>query len=124
MKNIIKTVAVATAFVFTSLVSYACDINFEILNGKKAEYSKNDEVTAKVILTQTHRGCGEGTSNIQLTPKGMEIAQATKWVEKSAGVFERKLKLKITGDKGKATLDVVKTCSKDGGKGTLTLKIK
>ncbi len=123
MKNIRKSIIALTVLFFASVSAYSCEFDFEIISGKKDVYSINDEVTAKVTLTQNHRNCSEGLGNVKFDPNGMEIKQATKWVEKSSGVFERKLKLKITSS-DKATLNAVRTCSKDGGKGTLTLKVK
>ncbi len=124
MNRIGKLSAIIIAFVLASVASYACDIDFDITNGKKATYSQNDEVTAKVTVKLTHRGCSEGIGNTTLSPKGMEIKSATKWVEKSNGVFERKLKLKVTSNKGNASLVAERICNKDGGKGTLNLPVK
>lgn len=124
MKKISRLYTFLFAFLMASIASYACDIDFDITNGKKTNYSKNDELTAKVTVKLFHRNCSEGIGKTTLNPKGLQIVSATKWVEKSSGVFERKLKLKITASKGKATLFAERICSKDGGEGTLTLPVK
>ncbi len=124
MKNRSKIIAFVISFMFASIAAFACDINFDVINGQKASYSQNDELTAKITVKFTHRSCPEGINKTELKPSGLEIAQATKWVETSAGVWERKLKLKVTANKGKAVLNAVRVCSKDGGKGSLSLPIK
>ncbi len=125
MKMLNKLFGVLAIFLLTSISVLACDINFDIQNGKKASYAKNDELVAKITVVFTHRSCPEGINKTQLKPNGLEILSATKWTEKTPGTWERKVKIKVTEPKGgKATLQAVRVCDKDGGSGTLTLIAK
>lgn len=125
MKTLNILIGTLFMIIFTSVSALACDIDFEIMNGKKTSYTKNDEVVAKIRVIFTHRSCPEGINTTELKPKGLEITSATKWTEKSPGTWERKVKLKITDTKGgKATLNAVRVCDKDGGNATLTLIAK
>lgn len=101
----------------------ACEIDFEILKGEKATYSVGDEIVVKVIVFLTHRNCPEGINKTKFKTKGVKVIGKTKWDEKSPGTFERKLKLKITGDKsGKMSLNAIRTCDKEGGFGSITFR--
>ena len=118
-------IAAFAILILTSISALACDISFEVLDGKKATYAQNDVLTAKVKVVLTHRSCSTSINKTELKPKGLEIVTATKWAEKTPGTWERKVKMKITDAKsGKATLNAVRECEKDGGNVTLTLKTK
>lgn len=125
MKMLNKLFGVLAIFLLTSISALACDITFEVMDGKKATYSTNDVVVAKVKVVLTHRSCPEGINKTELKPNNLEILTATKWTEKTPGTWERKVKIKVTEPKGgKATLQAVRVCDKDGGSGTLTLIAK
>lgn len=125
MKKLNIIFGVLAMFLITSISALACEISFEVMDGKKATYSTNDEVVAKVKVVLTHRSCPEGINKTELKPNNLEILTATKWTEKTPGTWERKVKMKITNTKsGKASLNAVRKCDKDGGSGTLTLVTK
>lgn len=114
-----------TAFIFLPTNIFACHISFDVVQGKKDTYSKNDEIVAKVQIVLNHRSCNVEIDKTQLTPNGATIVSATKWKEEKPGVWERKLKIKIDDSKsGQATVKAVRTCTKDGGEGTLSLPVK
>ncbi len=123
IKNLI--IIIVAFFTISEMSLYACEMNFEVLKGKKASYTKNDELVVKLTVEFTHRNCPEGIKSTELNPSGLDIIAATNWTEKSPGTWERKLNIKITNPKsGKATLNAVRECKKDGGSATLTLKAK
>lgn len=107
---------------FTAGKTLACDIEMTI-EGSKTTFKKGDEVIVKVKVTLTHRVCTLGIKQTKFEGKGCQILQGTDWVETSPGVWERKLKVKITDPKkGKATLSVTRTCDKEGGYGSITIQ--
>jgi hypothetical protein len=120
MKKTLLTLALVFS---TILASMACDVTFKI-EKEKSKYSVGDEVVVKVTIMLIHRDCKVAMKSTQFKPTGLKILSGTDWKETSKGTWERKLKLKITdGAQGKATLVVIRTCERDGGKGVLTLKL-
>lgn len=108
------------------LVSYAnlsaCDISFKVMNNAKAKYKAGDELVAKVTVVLTHRNCKQDIGKTELVPDGVQILSATKWSEVGDNTYERKLKIKVAGNKkGKASIKAIRKCNKDGGEATLQL---
>ena len=126
MKNYLKYVlGIIAAIVFLSSSSkiFACEIDFSVVGTKKATYNVGDEIVIKVEVTFTHRNCPEGIEKTKFKTNGLKVIGKTKWEETSPGVFIRKLKVKVTGSKkGKVSINAVRTCDKEGGFGSLTLK--
>lgn len=105
----------------TSLM--ACEITFEVQGDKKDNFSKNEVIVVKVKVVYTHRICTEGIEATKFGGKGTQILRATKWVETSTGVWERKLQVKITGaDSGELRISAKRTCDKEGGYGEINFK--
>jgi hypothetical protein len=125
MNNSIKFFFIAfIAFIAYSVAANACDITFKVVDNKKDKYEINDVVVVKVTVTLTHRNCSEDIDKTKFVPQGLEIVSATKWSETTNGVYERKLKLKVTGSKkGLSTISASRSCSKEGGYGILKLKL-
>ena len=107
---------------FAAFTALSCEIEFEIQGAKKETYKAGDEIIVKVRVTLTHRACVVAMNQTKFDTKGLEILGGTDWKEVTPGVWERKLKMKAakTSD-GKLTLQVTRTCDKEGGSGTLTL---
>ncbi len=126
MNTVFKTLLVGiVAFVLLSISALACEIEFKVLKGEKDTYKKGDVLVVKVEVFFTHKNCPEGIKTTKFQPKGFEIMQGTKWRESSTGLFERKLKIKVTKDgAGKAVLKAVRSCDKEGGLGTFEIKTK
>lgn len=124
MKYFKFSALIAVMILISSAFAFASDITIEVIEGKKASYKKDDQLTAKIVVELIHRNCDLDIKSTKLNTKGLKINKATKWVEKEEGVFERKVKLQITASKGKATLEAVRECSRRGGEATLTLPIK
>ena len=101
----------------------ACEITLEIIENKKEIYSIGDTLVVKVNVIFTHRICPEGIKNTKFQLSGIKVIGAKEWVENSPGVYERELKLLITGtNTGKVSISAVRKCEKEGGIGSLTLK--
>lgn len=103
----------------------ACEIEFEVVKGKKEVYEKGDEVIINVKVMLTHRICPESLNKTKFDSDGIKILGATSWKETSPGIWERKLKTRVEGnEKGELTLSATRTCHKEGGFGSITLKYK
>ncbi len=127
MKKIIKTKWLYAFLLGIFLMSFqpqkanACDITFEVENQKET-YEVGDIIIVKVIVTLTHRACPVALEKTKFTMKGLKVLAATKWKQTSTMVWERKLKMKVTGTSdGKLVLNAIRECDKDGGFGSLTL---
>jgi len=117
-----KILAFIILMLAVSFVVKACEIEFKVEGKKKEKYDQGDEIIVKVTVTFTHRVCQLGIENTQFNAKGLKIESATKWKEVSENVWERKLKIKVTGtESGKMTLTGTRTCDKEGGKGSINL---
>jgi hypothetical protein len=69
-----------------------------------------------------HRNCDVSMDETAISVPGSQITGATKWVNTEGRTWEKKITIKIVGDKsGKAIVTAERTCEKDGGKGSLTL---
>lgn len=101
----------------------ACEIEFEILKGKKDKYEKGDKLVVLVKVKLTHRTCPVGLKKTKFKMNGLKVLGATKWKKLGAMEYERKLKLEVLGTKdGKLIFNAVRTCDKDGGFGSLKLE--
>jgi hypothetical protein len=101
----------------------ACEIEYEILKGKKEVYNVGDTIIIKVKVALTHRSCPIALKDTKFKLNGMKVLQATSWKQLSSMKFERKLKIIITGAKGnKVTINTIRECEKDGGFGSLKLE--
>jgi hypothetical protein len=113
-------------FLLISLIPkeiYACDIEFEILKGKKETYNVGDTIIVKVKVALTHRSCPVALKKTKFKLNGMKVLKATRWKKLSSMDYERKLKIIITGTEGnEVTLNAIRECEKDGGFGSLKLE--
>ncbi|MFH2094514.1 MAG: hypothetical protein ABIJ16_02345 [Bacteroidota bacterium] len=101
---------------------FSCEIVITVDGEQKEIYKPGDEIVINVKITFTHRVCNAGIKQTTFDSKGLDILTATDWKETSPGVWERKLKVKVTGTKkGKLFLTATRTCDKEGGFGSLTL---
>ena len=127
VRNILKTVVIAGAILLFVNINqiHACDIKFSVQGEQKEIYEIGDELILTLIVKYTHRVCPEGINNTQFETKGVKILQGTKWKEFKPGLWGRKLKIEITGNEdGKVTVSAIRTCDKEGGFGSITLKAK
>ena len=129
MKNLLKSKTLIILLLGFLLVGFsvqeakACEIDFEILKGKKDKYEAGDIIVLKVIVTLTHRVCPIGLKQTKFKMNGLKVVGATEWKQISAMVYERKLKVKIESNKdGKLIFNAIRTCDKDGGFGSLQLE--
>ena len=102
-----------------------CEIDFAVEGDKKEKYSEGDVVVVKVKVTFTHRVCTQSIKKTKFKQNGVKILGATDWKETSTGIWERKLKVKITEAKnGKVSISGTRTCDKTGGYGILNLEVE
>lgn len=101
----------------------ACEIDFEIIKGKKESYNKGDTLVLKVIVALTHRSCPVAMKKTKFKMKGLKVMKSTPWKELSPNDYERKLMILVTAEsKGKINISAVRECEKDGGFGSLKLE--
>jgi hypothetical protein len=109
-------------YLFTGIAS-ACEISFAVDGKEKTKYEIGDIVIIKVTVELTHNNCPVALKETRIQGSGIEILGATDWKNPSGTKWERKVKVKITSNKdGNATITAKRTCDKDGGWGTYTLK--
>lgn len=123
---LLKIILISLITMVTSgQISKACEIDFEIEKGEKEVYEAGDIIIVKVTVTLTHRSCPVAMKQTKFTMEGMAVEGATNWEQKSQMVWERKLKIKITGNESSEMgINAIRTCDKDGGYGSLRLKAK
>jgi|YNPMSStandDraft_1061717.scaffolds.fasta_scaffold00208_13 hypothetical protein len=101
--------------VFSFSAAYTCDPSITIEGEEKSKYKKNDELIVKVRIVNTHRNCSVDIKNTKFEQEGIKILSATDWKEIEPGIWERKLKIKITANKGQnAKINIIRPCSKGG----------
>ena len=128
MKILLKsklTIVILSIFVFSGFATMqtkACEIEFEIIKGKKETYQKGDILIIKIKVTLTHRACPVALKKTKFKMNGLSVVGATDWKQISAMHYERKLKVKVLSNKdGKVVITAIRTCDKDGGFGSLEL---
>ena len=128
MKNLLKSKTVALFLLIFITVAFsaqhtkACEIEFEVTKNKKEVYAVGDIIVVKVKVILTHRSCPVAMKQTKFTMKGLKVVGTTEWLQLSTMIWERKLKMQVTGTKnGKLILNAVRTCDKDGGFGSMKL---
>lgn len=122
LKKALSMIAVVfSLIILQSTAIFACDIDFKVTDNNKSSYEIGDVVVIKLSVALTHRHCHVDIEKTQINSNGLEVMGATKWTEKTSGLWERKVKVKVT-KKGKVSLSAVRTCDKEGGQGSITLK--
>lgn len=107
---------------FTIVTSWACDITFKI-DKEKSKYTVGDELVVKITVVLTHADCTTAMKSTNFKANGLKILSGTDWKEMTKGTWERKVKIKVLEGVTKPTLIVTRTCHRDGGKGSLIIKI-
>lgn len=122
MKALLKIVFVSALFFSIPFITKACEIVVSVEGVQKEKYKAGDIVVLKITVVLKHRNCDVSLDETDVRVSGSQITGATKWVNTEGQTWERKIKIKIISDKeGKAVITAVRTCEKDGGKGSLTL---
>ncbi len=121
----ILSIIIFSFITFAPKQSKACEIEFEVLKGKKEVYSVGDTIIVKVQVKLTHRSCPVKLKKTKFKLNGMKVLKATRWKQLSSMVYVRKLQITITGTKGnKVSINAIRECEKDGGFGSLKLETK
>jgi hypothetical protein len=121
MKKTAVLILVLAAISIT--IANACEINVGIDGAKKKEvYKAGDEIVVLVHVKHVHKVCKLDIESTTYEPSGLKIMAATDWKEVTPGVFERKMKLKVTGTStGKVGFVVRRKCSKENNTGSIAL---
>lgn len=123
--SILTVVLGIIIFLGAALSASACEIEFKVIEGKKAKYEQGDKLIIETKVIFTHRNCPEGIKNTKFDADGVKILGATPWKETSSGIYVRKLKAEITEKgSGSASISATRTCDKEGGFGSISLKTK
>ncbi len=110
-----KIVFLSLLFAIGLVRLFACEPIITIDGKEKSKYKTNEELIIKVQITLTHRNCNVDIKNTKFDAEGIKILSATDWKESEPGVWERKLKVKVTAKKGQtAKITVIRACSKGG----------
>jgi len=109
---------------FTPKQAEACEIEIEITKGEKETYQVGDTLVLLVKVALTHRSCPIKMKETKFNMIGLKVMKSTKWKQKSANDWERKLMVIVKATKdGKLNLTAVRECEKDGGFGSIKLDV-
>jgi len=103
----------------------ACDIEIEVVKGKKDVYQVGDTLIILVKVALTHRSCPVKMRETKFKMNGIKVIKSTPWKQKSANDWERKLMVVVTKKpkNGKLNLTAIRECEKDGGFGSIKLDV-
>ena len=102
----------------------ACEIEIEITKGEKENYQVGDTLVLLVKVALTHRSCPIKMQETKFNMIGLKVIKSTKWKQKAANDWERKLMVVVKATKdGKLNLTAVRECEKDGGFGSIKLDV-
>lgn len=108
---------------FTSALACLIEVK-EDPSTKKVRYKKGEELIVLVVVKKEHRVCRTPIEETTYEPQGLKIVSATDWKETAPGVWERKMKLRVTSNNGKLSFGVHRKCSKENSEGVLVLNGK
>ena len=109
---------------FIPQTAKACEIEFEVIKGKKEAYQVGDTLVVLVEVVLTHRVCPVKMQKTKFTMKGLKVIKSTPWKQTAANDWERKLMIVVKETDGdKVNLSAVRECEKDGGFGSMILKM-
>lgn len=102
--------------------SLACNITITT-SGEKQAYKVGEEVLINVQVKLIHHNCERAIKDTKFTYEGLKIISATEWKEVSPGTFTRQVKAQIIeSSKAEAKLTAQRTCDRDGGRCSVTIK--
>ena len=124
MKNLLAIMGLVGLLLVVPQVASACDIHVNVIKGEKESYQAGDQFMVLVKVVLTHRACPEAINKTKFKLKGLKVLKATAWKQVSTMEYDRKLIVKVVDDTvDSLVLNVIRTCSKDGGFGSLTLAV-
>ena len=108
----------------TPISTNACEIEFEVIKGKKDAYQTGDTLIVLVKVLLTHRSCPVALKKTKFKMKGLKVTKSTQWKQLNAMDYERKLVIVVGESKdNKLNITAIRECDKDGGFGTLKLEM-
>lgn len=106
--------------IFTSVITNACELKFNISGEKKEGYKTGEELIVEVTVVYTHRTCEIQLADTKFTFEGIKILGATPWKEKTPATFVRQIKIQMLDDTlNEGMLAIVRKCSKEGVLGSV-----
>ena len=97
-------------------VSFSCEIETSIYGDAKDIYKSGDEIIFKVHVILPHRNCRVAIDKTEYEANGLELLGATPWKQEKSQQYVQYVKTKVKDDAAeKATLQVTRTCNKEGG---------
>jgi hypothetical protein len=123
MKKLLTLIVFAGMLISFPDQASACEIDFEIIKGEQESYQTGDQFMVLVKVVLTHRACPEAINKTKFKLQGLKVMKSTPWKEITTMEYRRKLIVKVVDDSTeKLVLNAIRTCDKDGGFGSLTLK--
>lgn len=102
-----KLIAVV-CFAFLSLGCYS-QIAIKYIKGEKATYAIDDSVSLSIEIKVPPETCIDGMNQTKLYQSGISIIEQWEWQEIKKGLWQKKVLLKITGNKKDfATLTIMR----------------
>jgi len=109
-----QTVALACAGLAMPVPgAWACKIEKQSDDDGATTGKSGETSVITVSVRHTHRRCTVPIEKTEFAPVGLKILGATPWKQTGSGSYERKLKV-VFLQKGKATLRVLRRCSRGG----------
>lgn len=101
----------------------ACEIKFGVDDRSQGPYPAGATVIFRLRVDLTHNNCPVDLKETKIQGSGLNILGATPWQNTSPNIWERRIKVAITGAPadGKVTLSAKRSCDKDGGWGAITV---
>lgn len=95
-------------FAFLSLMCFS-QIAIKYTNGEKATYAIGDLVSLSIEIKVPPETCIDGMNQTKLYQSGISIIEQWEWQELKKGLWQKKVLLKITGNKKDfATLTIMR----------------
>ena len=101
----------------------ACEIEIKVKDNK-ATVVPGSTVVLQIKVFLTHRECPEGIKATKFNAQGLKLTGATKWKQTGELEYVRMVKAQIDSAAiGEARLQVTRSCDKEGGLGSINLKV-
>ena len=94
---------------FMPQTASACEIEMEVVKGKKESYQVGDTLVILIKVALTHRSCPIKMKETKFKMNGVKVLKSTPWKQKSTNDWERKLMLVVTDtSSGKINLTAIR----------------
>ena len=123
MKRFIILLSVTLLLGLIPAQTQACEIEIKVKDNK-ATVTPGSTVVLQIKVFLTHRECPEGIKATKFNGVGLKLTGATKWKQTGELEYVRLVKAQIdSATVGEAGLQVTRSCDKEGGLGSINLKV-